>query len=230
MVRMIMEMVGNHSFTLTAGNGKWSTLRRLKNGIPQGSVLAPLLFNIYISDLPTLVSRKYSYADDLEIMHAGGDWPAVEGGLSKDMATIGEYLQTWKLKLSTTKTVSAAFHLNNKEAKRELRSQFQQRNPALPLRVQIPRSNIGQVAHVSPTPWVTSQEANRTRRAPEAACWLGFGCWNNNVANSHPSPGAFNCRVLCSCLVPQCSYPPRRIGHLWCLENCLRPTPVDNLP
>ena len=73
MVRMIMEMVGNHSFTLTAGNGKWSTLRRLKNGIPQGSVLAPLLFNIYISDLPTLVSRKYSYADDLEIMHAGGD-------------------------------------------------------------------------------------------------------------------------------------------------------------
>jgi len=32
-----------------------------------------------------------------------------------------EYLQTWKIKLSTTKTVSAAFHLNNKEAKRELK-------------------------------------------------------------------------------------------------------------
>jgi len=36
------------------------------------------------------------------------------------MATIGEYIQTWKLKHSTAKTVSAAFHLNNKEAKREL--------------------------------------------------------------------------------------------------------------
>jgi len=35
--------------------------------------------------------------------------------MSKDMATLGEYLQTWKLKLSTTKTVSAVFHLN-KEA------------------------------------------------------------------------------------------------------------------
>jgi len=35
------------------------------------------------------------------------------------MATLDEYLQTWKLKLSTTKTVSAVFHLN-KEAKREL--------------------------------------------------------------------------------------------------------------
>jgi len=51
-------------------------------------------------------------------MHADGDWQAVEGVLTKDMATVGEYLQvwrTWRLKLSTAITVSAAFHLNNKE-------------------------------------------------------------------------------------------------------------------
>jgi len=63
MVRMIMEMVDNRSFTLTTGNGNRSRLRRLKNGVPQGSVLAPLLFNIYISYLPTTVSRNHSYAD-----------------------------------------------------------------------------------------------------------------------------------------------------------------------
>ena len=57
-------------------------------------------------------------------MHADGDWQAVEGALSKDMATLDEYLQTWKLKLSTTTTVSAVFHLNNKEAKRELKVNF----------------------------------------------------------------------------------------------------------
>jgi len=53
-------------------------------------------------------------------MHADGNWQAVEGLLTKDMATASEYFQTWKLKLSTTKMVSAAFHLNNKEAKRDL--------------------------------------------------------------------------------------------------------------
>jgi len=46
--------------------------------LPQGSVLASLLFNINISDLPTTVSRKYTYADDQTIMDADGDWQAVE--------------------------------------------------------------------------------------------------------------------------------------------------------
>ena len=37
------------------------------------------------------------------------------------MSTLSAYLQTWRLKLSHTKTVTAAFHLNNREAKRELK-------------------------------------------------------------------------------------------------------------
>jgi len=40
------------------------------------------------------------------------------------MATVGQYLHTCKLKLGTTKTVSAAFNLNNKEAKRELKVKY----------------------------------------------------------------------------------------------------------
>ena len=42
-------------------------------------------FKIHTSDLSTTVSaRKYIYTDDLAIMHADGDWQAVEGVLSKD--------------------------------------------------------------------------------------------------------------------------------------------------
>jgi len=69
MVHMIMEMDGNCSVTLTTGNG----LRCLKNGVPQRTTLALLLFNIYISYQPNTVSRKYAYTDDLAIVHADGD-------------------------------------------------------------------------------------------------------------------------------------------------------------
>ena len=121
MVRMIMELIRNRSFTLTTGDSKPSRLRRLRNGVPQGSVLVPLLFNIYTYDVPSITSKKFAYADDLAVLHTAGDWKELERTLSQDMTTLSKYLQTWRLKLSHTKTVMAAFHLHNREAKRELK-------------------------------------------------------------------------------------------------------------
>ena len=121
MVQMIMELIRNRSFTLSIGDSKRSRLRRLRNGLPQRLVLAPLLFNIYTYDLPSTISQKYAYADDLALMHTSKDWKTLEGTLSQDMTTLSAYLQTWRLKLSHTTTVTTAFHLNNREAKRELK-------------------------------------------------------------------------------------------------------------
>ena len=120
MVRMIMELVRNKSFTLTNGDSKRSRLRRLKNGAPQGSVQAPLLFNIFVCDLPLTVSRRYAYAEYLAQLYTSDDWKDLKGVLSQDMTTISTYLQTWRLQLSHSKTVTTAFHLNNRETKREL--------------------------------------------------------------------------------------------------------------
>ena len=119
MVRMIMELVRSRSFTLTTGDSKQNRLRRLKNDVPQGSVLTPLLFNIYTYDLPSMISRKFAYADDLALLHSSGNWKDLEGTLSQDMFTLSAYLQTWRLMLSYTNTVTAGFHLNNREAIRE---------------------------------------------------------------------------------------------------------------
>ena len=121
MVRLIMELVRNRSVTLTTGDSKQSRLRRLKNGVPQGSVLAFLLFNIYTYNMPSIISRKFAYADDLVLLHSFGNWKDLEGTLSQDMSTLSAYLQTWRLKLSHTKTVTAVFHLNNREAKCDLK-------------------------------------------------------------------------------------------------------------
>ena len=115
MVQMIMELIRSRSFTLSIGDSKRSRLRRLRNGLAQGSVLAPLLFNIYTYDPPSTISQKYAYANDLELMHTSNDWKTLEGTLSQDMTILSAYLQTWRLKLSHTKTVTTAFHLNNRE-------------------------------------------------------------------------------------------------------------------
>ncbi|KAJ3605934.1 hypothetical protein NHX12_027977 [Muraenolepis orangiensis] len=120
MVKFIMEMLSNRSFILRTSDGQRSRLRRLRNGVPQGSVLSPLLFNIYIHDLPETTSRQYGYVDDLAIMLRRTTWSAVEQGLNQDMGILAAYLRKWRLQLSTGKTVSAAYHLCNREAKREL--------------------------------------------------------------------------------------------------------------
>ena len=68
-----------------------------------------------------MISRKFAYADDLALLHFSGNWKDLERTLSQDMSTLSSYLQTWRLKLCHTKTVTALFHLNNREAKRELK-------------------------------------------------------------------------------------------------------------
>ena len=126
MVRMIMELIRNRSFTLTTGDSKQSRLRRRckqQNRLRRfsGIGLGSLLFNIYTYDLPSMISRKFAYTDDLALLHSSGNWKDLERTLSQDMFTLSAYLQTWRLKLGHTKTVTAAFHLYNREAKRELK-------------------------------------------------------------------------------------------------------------
>ena len=74
MMPFIVELITNSSFVLQTNDGQINRLRRLKNGVPQGSVLAPLLFNIYIHDLPDIISRKYGYANDLAILTGHREW------------------------------------------------------------------------------------------------------------------------------------------------------------
>ncbi|KAJ3583949.1 hypothetical protein NHX12_015472 [Muraenolepis orangiensis] len=120
MVKFIMETLSNRSYILQTSSGQCSRLRRLKNGVPQGSVLSAMLFNVYIHDLPDTASRKYGYADDLAIMLSRPTWKAMEEGLNEDMGTLVAYLRRWLLQLSVGKSVVAAYHLSTREARREL--------------------------------------------------------------------------------------------------------------
>ena len=85
MVSFVMELLTNQSFTLRTSDGQVSRLRRIHNGVPQGSTLAPTLFNIYIIDIPKTTSKQYGYADDLALLAAHQSWEKVEETLNQYM-------------------------------------------------------------------------------------------------------------------------------------------------
>ena len=93
MVGFIMGMLTNCSFTLHTNDGQHSRLRRLKNGVPQGSVLTLMLFNIYFHDLPDMLPKKYGYADDFTILLSNKNWETIELGLMADMNILSSYLK-----------------------------------------------------------------------------------------------------------------------------------------
>ena len=62
-VNLVDNMLSNRLFQveLDGSKSKW---KRLNNGLPQGSVLAPTLFNLYLYDLPETRCKKFLFADD----------------------------------------------------------------------------------------------------------------------------------------------------------------------
>ena len=65
MVNFIMELLYSRSFVLYTSDGQASRPFRTKNGVAQGSVLAPCLCNIYTADFPETLAKRYMYADDV---------------------------------------------------------------------------------------------------------------------------------------------------------------------
>ena len=124
LVRFIMLLIQERYFFVTTSDGQKSRTRRLPNGLPQGSVLAPTLFNICTADMPSTRSTKLLYADDSALGFTHQNKGKIEEALQSDLNTICTYYQKWHLKISTTKTVCSFFHLSTIKVSEKLKIMY----------------------------------------------------------------------------------------------------------
>ncbi|CAB4028024.1 Hypothetical predicted protein, partial [Paramuricea clavata] len=107
-------------------NGKKSHAREIRCGVPQGSNLGPILFLLYINDLPKCLetTKANLFADDTNLSCAGLDANEIETKLKRDLENVHSWLRCNKLTLNDSKTefmiIGSRHHLTKFEDNPEI--------------------------------------------------------------------------------------------------------------
>ena len=93
-------------------NGISSESRFIHHGVPQGSVLGPILFLLYINDLHNCIknSTTFHFADDTNLLNISHNY---KKEVNKDLKSLVQWLKANKISLNNDKTELIYFHKVN---------------------------------------------------------------------------------------------------------------------
>ena len=96
-------------------NGKTSEWSPVRSGVPQGSVLGPVLFVIFINDLDEGVRNHIrKFADDTKLFSQVSTYEDAEK-LQKDLSTLNEWSNEWSMLFNAEKCKCIHYGYNNKQ-------------------------------------------------------------------------------------------------------------------
>ena len=104
-IRFLRSWLTNRTLQVRIGQTLRKTVR-LKSGVPQGSVLAPTIWNYYAGDIPTTISPHSDtavYADDTAIMHKSID--KVHDITKNEIVQLNNWTKTRRIKFEPKKNM-----------------------------------------------------------------------------------------------------------------------------
>ncbi|MES9879908.1 MAG: reverse transcriptase family protein [Sedimenticola sp.] len=95
-----------------AVKGKHSSWQDVLSGVPQGSVLGPILFIIYINDLPEVVNSTVKiFADDTKLYSKDSDYNIIQ----QDLDSLCSWADLWQLRFNVSKCKAIHYGRDNQE-------------------------------------------------------------------------------------------------------------------
>ena len=123
-IRFVTNFLNKREFIVKVNNYS-SKSYPIECGLPQGSVLAPLLFSIFINDIPLATSPNSShstlYADDLGSLFLFKKPGNIEVTINNYLDLLSAWLFEWRLKMNTDKCNYVVFSKGNSNIKFNLR-------------------------------------------------------------------------------------------------------------
>lgn len=108
-MKLIQSYLTNRSFQVHINNCL-SSLKSVPAGVPQGSILGPYLFLIFLNDIPKQTRTSIAcFADDTASFTSSQDIDLIIGRLQLSIELLLSYFLKWKLKINTTKTEAILF-------------------------------------------------------------------------------------------------------------------------